>query len=64
MPQYLLMGIAIILFLGGVKGFTASGIPLSKNKQLRGAPGMIAGAAIIAAALVAMWAALAANGIA
>ena len=57
MIQILLFIVAGILFLGGLKGVSGQGIPLSSDKQLSGVPGMIAGIFVIIVALLVAWAA-------
>lgn len=51
MLQILLVGVSIGLVILGVKGFTASGLALSKTKTLRGRPAMIVGSICIVAGL-------------
>jgi len=51
MLQVLLLGASIGLIVVGIKGFTASGLALSKTKNLTGTPAKIVGTICIAAGL-------------
>jgi uncharacterized membrane protein len=51
MLQILLLAVSVGLVVLGVKGFTASGIPFSKNVVLNGTSGKIVGAICIMAGL-------------
>jgi hypothetical protein len=52
MIQIALLAVSIALVVMGVKGFTASGIPLSKNVVLNGTSGKIVGVICIIAGLL------------
>ena len=61
--QIAVLAVAVGLVILGIKGFTASGIPISKKVVLKGASGRIAGVlcilaglAFIPAFLLAFWA--------